>query len=390
MKTQTSARSVYVHVPFCRHRCGYCNFSVVAGRDYLADRYLDALHLEMANVAKEYAFVQQPLEIDTLFLGGGTPSHLDPRQLQRLADILFRYFRLADNAEVTAECNPNDITADKVHSLQSIGVTRISLGVQSFAEQKLKHLERDHTADEVITAFQLARSAFSSVSLDLIFAAPHETSEAWAVDLRTAISLQPDHLSTYELTFEKGTQFWNRLRRGDLHQTDEDLRATMYQWTVQELDRTGWEHYELSSFAKAGHRCRHNLVYWSGDDYLAFGPGASRFVDGSVRETNHQSTSQYLKLVESGASPVAHRQSLHGLDAAKEMLAIGLRNVDGVGINRFASKSGCSVDDVLGETKSKLLELDLVEFVTDADHNERVRLTPEGIMLYDGVAAMIV
>lgn len=373
---RSQPRSVYVHIPFCRHRCGYCNFSLVAGRDYLIERFLSALEIEIG-------WLDQTYPIDTLFLGGGTPSHLSPAQLHRLSHILDSRFILQRSSEVTAECNPNDLDERQMAALAKLGVNRISLGVQSFDPVKLKTLDREHTIAEIGTAIEVARKHGATISLDLIFAAPDEQLATWQSDLKTAIKLNPDHVSTYELTYEKGTRFWNGLLRGDLHQSDEDLRADMYSMAIRLLNQAGLKQYEVSSFAQTGNRCMHNFRYWTGDSYFAFGPGASRFVDG-IRETNHQSTMRYLKLVEQGEPPVADREHLVGAAAARERLAIGLRTIDGVCGTEFEQRSGMSVSSVLGVLEERWIQEDLL--ICRDDH---WRLTNRGILLCDRIAAEI-
>ena len=370
-------RSAYIHIPFCRHRCGYCNFSLVAGRDHLVDRFLNALEIEIRQLP-------QSAELDTLFFGGGTPSHLAPDQLQRLGQIVAHRFSFTADAEVSAECNPNDIDQEKIDALLSLGVNRISLGVQSLNAEKLKRLERDHNAGEVARAVELAKANVASVSMDLIFAAPQETLQQWQTDLADALALQPDHLSTYELTYEKGTQFWNRLQRGGLAIADEDLRADMYEHSIQQLKQAGWEHYELSSFSAVGHQCSHNQSYWNGNDYFAFGPGASRFIDG-IRSTNHQSTLTYMKRLEAGQNPTEQTEQLTGVAAARERLVVGMRLLQGVNVAQLEAATGVAFETILPRsTLEPLVSENLVEISAGV-----CRLTRRGVMVSDGVAAAI-
>ena len=370
-------RSLYLHVPFCRHRCGYCNFSLVAGRDHLVERYLDAIAIEIGAIDQTY-------ELDTIFLGGGTPSHLTARQLKRLGSIIASRFKLANDAEVTAECNPNDLNEPKAGALAKFGVNRISLGVQSLNPSKLKQLERDHSPVDVERAVSIAHSFCQSVSLDLIFAAPNEGLNDWRSDLSEALALNPDHVSTYELTFEKGTQFWNRLSKGQLSESGEELRAEMYVHTIETLAANGLEQYEVSSFSKSGHQCRHNLAYWKGDPYFAFGPGASRFI-GGVRSTNHQSTMNYLKRIESGQTPIADQEKLEGLSAAKERLAIGLRMTEGVMEDDFQRRTGFSVAEILSDFSKQLQENKML-----IKNQNNWRLTRKGILICDWISSQIV
>ena len=378
-KLMALARSAYIHIPFCRHRCGYCNFSLVAGRDHLVDRFLSALAIEIQRLG-----AADQIELDTLFFGGGTPSHLSPNQLDRLQQIVASKFTLAANAEVSAECNPNDIDKEKTKALKRLGVNRISLGVQSLNPLKLKQLERDHSPNDVATAVQLAKQNMASVSMDLIFAAPGETLPQWQADLEAAMSLEPNHLSTYELTYEKGTRFWNRLQHGKLAIAVEDDRADMYEHTIERLGLGEWSQYELSSFSQTGHQCRHNHNYWNGNDYYAFGPGASRYING-IRSTNHQSTMQYLKRLETGEDPTDHVEQLTGRAAARERLAVGLRLLKGVEIDSFETTTGIHFSAALpNATRQSLTDHGLIEI----SHGV-CKLTRRGVMVSDGVASEI-
>ena len=374
---QDSPVSLYVHVPFCRHRCGYCNFSLVAGRDYLIERFLKALETEIGWLEKSWT-------IDTLFLGGGTPSHLEEQDFVRLFAAIESRFSFSADAEVTAECNPSDISAEKVELFARCGINRISLGVQSFDSGKLQRLERDHDARRVATAVDLIRASIDNLSMDLIFATPEETMELWQHDLESALKLCPDHLSTYELTYEKGTQFWNRMNRSELVRADEDLCAAMYEWTIERLASAHMRQYEVSSFATADRRCRHNLQYWNRQPWFAFGPGAARFIDG-IRQTNHGSTMQYLKRIEDGQMPVADVCQLSPQDAAAEGLAIALRQIDGISKSGFEKQYGRSIDSVLGPVKETLVGHSLAE-----ENDDRFRLTQQGLMVCDRIAVEII
>ncbi|HZZ74137.1 MAG TPA: radical SAM family heme chaperone HemW, partial [Pirellulales bacterium] len=267
-----AARSAYFHVPFCAHRCGYCNFTLVARRDDLTAAYLQAVELELRQLG-------EPREVDTLFFGGGTPTHLSAAHLETLLHLARTWFPPAAGHEWSVEANPIDLNPDRVAVLAAAGVNRISLGAQSFRAEKLRWLERDHTAETIGAARELCR-AFPSVSLDLIFASPGETLAEWTADLEAALALAPDHLSTYGLTIEKGSAFYGRWQRGTLPQAGEELEARLYAAAIDRLAAAGFEHYEVSNFARPGHRCRHNEVYWAGGEYYAVGPGAARHLNG--------------------------------------------------------------------------------------------------------------
>lgn len=364
--------AAYIHVPFCARRCGYCNFTVVAGRDDLIDSYLAALDLELSAL-------ERPRRVETLFVGGGTPTHLSPQQVQRLMQTILHWFPLADGGEFSVEANPVDVTPATIDVLAEAGVNRLSLGVQSFDSQKLSVLERDHRAERVAQACDLARGIFSSVSLDLIFAVPGETLDTWQQDLNRALERSPDHVSTYGLTFDRGARFLGRLRRGELSEIDEETQRAMYATAIDTLTAAGFEHYEVSNFARPGHRCRHNEIYWSGGEYYAAGPGAARYVAG-VREQNHGSTFTYLKRVLGGRSPVVDRERLSPEDAARERLVFGLRMLRGIDRESFAQQTGFTVEQLGGQELPRYLDLGLLE-----NDGRRLRLTREGLMISDSL-----
>jgi oxygen-independent coproporphyrinogen III oxidase len=287
-------RAAYVHVPFCAHRCGYCDFTLVAGKDHLIESYLSALERELAGTVEGTA--GRGAKLDTLYFGGGTPSHLSPAQLCRLFELVLSRWELSPGSEFTIEANPVDLTDERIGVLAEYGVNRISLGVQSFDDQLLAVLERNHHGSTIGEVLKRLRGTIDNVSFDLIFAVPGQTLELWRDSLRQTVELGARHVSTYGLTFEKGTSFWSRRQTGGLQAAPEELEREMYAHAMSFLQSRGFQQYEISSFALPGFRSRHNQVYWSGRPYLAFGPGASRFIDG-VRETNHRSVTTWLQRI---------------------------------------------------------------------------------------------
>jgi oxygen-independent coproporphyrinogen-3 oxidase len=368
-----SPRAAYVHVPFCRHRCGYCNFTLIAGRDDLIESYLTALGQELAQLGA-------PREVDTLFLGGGTPTHLPPPQLQRLLEMVRHWFPPTPGYEFSVEANPADVTDERVAVLAAGGVTRLSLGAQSFETNKLRLLERDHDAATIRSAATRARAAGFALSLDLIFGTPGETLDAWQRDLDAALELQPDHLSTYGLTIEKGTTFWSRRDRGELLPVDEERERALYLATIDRLTAAGYEHYEVSNFARPGRRCRHNEVYWAARGYFAAGPGAARYVDGR-RETNHRSTTTWLARVRAGESPVAESETLPPPERAREALVLGLRKLlEGIECRAFATEFGFDPHELGGDELRRLIATGAID-----DRDGRLRLTRDGLLIADWI-----
>jgi oxygen-independent coproporphyrinogen-3 oxidase len=367
-----AARAVYVHVPFCQRRCGYCNFTLVAGRDDLIDGYLDAIERELCEVGGTR-------EINTLFLGGGTPTHLPPDKLRRLIASVRHWFSLVDAGEFSIEANPSDCTPQLVELLADLGVTRISLGAQSFDARKLRALDRDHSADQIRQAVALCRPVIASISLDLIFGVPDESLAVWSADLDAALELRPQHISTYGLTFERGTSLWTRWHKNDVERVDEGLERDMFARAIDSLAAAGFEHYEVSNFARPGHRCRHNEAYWAGDEYYAFGPGAARHLHGT-RAVNHRSTTTYIKRVLAGDSPVAEFETLSAEDRARETLVIGLRRMRGVNRSEFARRTGFDLDSLAADDFRRFVAQGLLE-----DDGVGLRLTRDGLFVSDSI-----
>jgi putative oxygen-independent coproporphyrinogen III oxidase len=365
-------RAAYIHVPFCVHRCGYCNFTLVAGRDDLIEAYLTAIERELAGL-------ERPRPIDTLFFGGGTPTYLPPAALERLLGLVRRWFPLQPGYEFSVEANPADLDAQRVAVLAAAGVTRVSLGAQSFDPAKLALLERDHQAEQIAAAVALLRPHIRSLSLDLIFGTPGETLALWQRDLELALALEPDHLSTYGLTFERGTAFWARLQRGELRAQDEEHEGAMFTAAIDRLTAAGFEHYEVSNFARAGQRCRHNEVYWAGEEYYAAGPGAARYVDGR-REVNYRSTTTYIQRVLAGRSPVAESETLSSEDRAREALVIGLRRLRGVERADFARRFGYEIDALVGTELHRFIAQGLLH-----DTGTALWLTRAGLLVSDAL-----
>ena len=367
-------RHAYVHVPFCRHRCGYCDFTLVAGRDDLIDRYFAALAIELQRV-------HEPLELDTLYLGGGTPSHLGPAGLRRLFGILRDRLQPAAAAELTVEANPLDVTAEFVAACRDCGVTRVSLGGQSLDAATLKALDCDHTPIHVRAALGRLLDAGLVVNLDLMTAAPGQGLAAVQADLAAVATLGVQHVSVYCLTWEPGTAFESARRRGDLVPAEESLEQAMFETAIDGLEAAGFEHYEVSNFARPGFRCRHNEAYWDCRPWEAFGPGAARF-DGRTRVTNHRSTTTWMSRVLAGEDASGDVDAMTAEQAARERIVVGLRRRDGVDRGLFQAASGFDVDALVGDVIARWATRG---FATD--DGRRVRLTRAGLLVSDALWA---
>ena len=362
-------------MPFCAHKCGYCDFASLAGADDLADRYLDALDREAAMRVGD-----EPAPVATIFVGGGTPTRLDARQLRRLAEIIHRHFPIEPGGEWTVEANPGTLDAEKLDVLAEAGVNRISLGAQSFRPALLAALERDHDPEDIPRAAELVRPRFARWSLDLIFSVPGSTLEDWRSDLEIALGLGPRHLSCYGLVYEKGTPLRKGLDLGRVRSVAEEVERSMYEHTIDRLAAEGLAQYEISNFAEAGHECRHNLIYWANEPYHGVGLGAARYLDG-VRSVNTRDLPSYLKRVEAGGDPTGPRERLDDEPRARETAILMLRRLT-VGIDRaeFRDRTGFDLDDLAGDAVRKHRNAGLLD-----DDGRRVVLTREGVFLADTV-----
>ncbi|MFM7242844.1 MAG: radical SAM family heme chaperone HemW [Planctomycetaceae bacterium] len=369
-----SPRHAYVHVPFCRHRCGYCDFTLVAGRDDLVGRYLAAVERELGRIPS-------PLDLDTLYLGGGTPSHLGSAGIERLLAILRTRLVPGAGAEVTVEANPLDVTVEFVAALRTAGVTRVSLGGQSLDAATLRVLDRDHAPDDVRRAAGMLLDAGFAVSLDVMTAAPGQSLAAVEADLDAAIGLGVQHVSVYCLTWEKGTAFESQRAKGVLRPVAESLERVMFETAIDRLEAAGFEHYEVSNFARPGARCRHNEAYWDCRPWEAFGPGAARF-DGRTRITNHRSTTTWIAKVLAGDDATGDVDAMTDEEAARERLVVGLRRREGIARTTFREVSGFDVDALAGPSLARWLDAGLA-----IDDSDRVRLTREGLLVSDALWA---
>ena len=372
ISVQAPPRAAYLHIPFCRHRCGYCNFTVLAGHDDLTEAFLQALELELQQL-------KSPHPVDTLFIGGGTPSYLALPGLERLMDLANFWFPLSDGGEFTIEVNPEDFDEQKAACAAANGVTRTSIGIQSFQSTKRIALDRQHDDAMIDQVISTCEKANFDLACDLIFAAPNETAEIWQSDLDAMTSRAPSHISTYGLTWEKGTRFWNDARRGEQFPIDEELEREMFTTARCFLREAGYEHYEISNYARPGKRCRHNEVYWRCDPYFAAGPGAASYVDG-VRKVNHRSATTWINKVIAGEDWVAETETISPELAAREKLVFGLRQLDGIVLEDFVASSGFQVDQLAGEALERFVDASWL--TRDA---QRLALTDEGILISDAL-----
>ncbi len=316
---------VYIHIPFCASKCGYCDFYSLAGCDKQMGKYQDALLRHI----REGANTMAPYYIDSLYFGGGTPSYYGAKRLTELFNALKRAAKVLKSAEVTVECNPDSVTRRDLNLLKKEGVNRISLGVQSASDDLLKIIGRRHNFTQVKKAVKLIRAAgFDNLSIDLIYGLPNQTKGDWAETLAKVLDLEPDHLSCYGLKLEEGTPMYAMYKDSPVVPSD-DEQADMYLYTVETLNHYGYQQYEVSNFARRGKACRHNMKYWDMEDYLGFGPGAHSCI-GRTRYSFVRDMEKYIRGVTQGENILDEYEQLDELDRASEYIMLGMRRSRGI------------------------------------------------------------
>ncbi|WP_271852467.1 radical SAM family heme chaperone HemW [Planococcus maritimus] len=339
-------KGMYIHIPFCHQICFYCDFNKVFFKDQPVDAYIESIGKELALWKKEGA-LDHPLE--TVFLGGGTPTALTPEQLERLLELIHQYVPMMKNVEWSSEANPDELTREKMEVLYKGGVNRLSMGVQTFDQDLLKRLGRTHANDDVLRAVETAREVgFSNISFDLMYGLPGQTMAQWDETLERAFAFGMPHFSAYSLIIEPKTVFYNLMVKGKLNTVTEDLEGDMYERLMEEMEKHGLHQYEISNFAKPGHESRHNLLYWDNEEYIGVGAGAHGYVDG-VRYSNHGPLKKYMEPLEAGERPVLDATTVTVKAQMEEEMFLGLRKTAGVELARFEEKFGTALEQVYGE-----------------------------------------
>ncbi|MCS6966371.1 MAG: radical SAM family heme chaperone HemW [Candidatus Kapabacteria bacterium] len=325
-------RGLYLHIPFCEHKCCYCDF-------YSVER-LELLELFVAALCREIELLAEQLPeavaepIGTVYFGGGTPSLLAPQQMERIVTRVHRSFRLEPWAEWSIECNPGTVDPERLRAYRELGINRISFGVQSFQDEELRSLERIHTAREAIQAVEWAQQVgFINLNVDLMFAVPGQTLRSWRKTLQQALALAPKHISAYSLIWERGTPLYARWQRGEIAPVAEELDAAQYELAAEMLGSSGYVHYEVSNFARPGYACRHNLLYWHGAEYIALGPSAHGHLQGR-RYWNVRNLRRYMESIARGSLPVAGSERIGPRERLEELIFLGLR-ADGIRFDRL-------------------------------------------------------
>lgn len=372
---------LYVHIPFCKSRCIYCDFYSTT-RESEAEAYVGALCREIRNRRQELPGAADGLvRVRTMYIGGGTPSLLSPAQLARISQTIRENYAVEADAEVTVEMNPED----SVHPAHLRGMNRISLGIQTFSDDLLRLLRRRHTAERAVEAVRgLQAAGIQNISIDLIYGLPGQTLQQWESDLDVAFSLGVQHLSAYALSYEPGTPLWKMRQRGEVQEVADEVSVEMYRRLCERAHEEGFEHYEISNFALPGFRSRHNSSYWTGDPYLGFGPGAHSFDGVRTRRANRPSLSDYLKAGEEAADgtflPPCEQEVLSDSELYDEMVMCGLRTRGGINLQRLTERFGTGRQDYLLRMAEPHLKAQRLA-ITDG----RLHLTEGALMISDDV-----
>lgn len=364
---------IYIHIPFCKSRCIYCGFYSTTLLD-LRKKYINAVCREM-ELRKNY--IREPFS--TIYLGGGTPSLLDEAELTQLFLYINNVYDVDRNAEITMECNPDDITPEFTNMLSRLPINRVSMGAQTFADSRLRLLHRRHNSDEVKHAVKLLREAgIKNISIDLMFGFPDESLSQWKEDISAALALNVEHISAYSLMYEEDTPLWKMLDTGKVKEIDEELSLTMFKELVCQLTDAGYEHYEISNFARPGYRSRHNSSYWHQVPYIGLGAAAHSF-DLNSRQWNVANLKLYIEEINNGIIPM-EREELDNDTTFNDIITTALRTSDGIDLNAMETRLGKRYRNTLISAAGKHLEQGLLEI-----RHDRLRLTAEGIFISDMV-----
>lgn len=372
---------IYIHIPFCKSKCAYCNFfSVVTGKQHID--FLDALKKEIL-IRKSYLNNEK---INTIYFGGGTPSLLKPGEIQSVLDVLYKNFNISEDPEITLEANPDTVSKELLKDFNIVGINRLSVGIQSFFDDDLQYLNRRHDSKHALQVLDWANEVgFQEVTMDLIYGIPTLTEEKWAANLDIFFSKGINHLSAYALTIEPKTALGQRISKGAAAPVDEDATIRHYEMLVERAEDEGFEHYEISNFARPGHHSRHNRSYWDGVKYLGLGPSAHSF-DGTSRQWNIANVTEYCKLVNEFPN------SLQMNWFEKEILSLDDRYNEYV-MTSLRTCWGCDIVKIredFGERYQKYFERNIAPYLNDGrlvKHGNNYILTKSGMLFADGIAA---
>lgn len=365
---------IYLHIPFCKTRCIYCDFYSTT-RSEMADRYVSALCREL-KLRKSY-LDNEPVE--TIYFGGGTPSQLSKENFEKIFETIEREYNLGNCEEITLEANPDDLTPEYIKMLSSLPFNRISIGIQTFNEQTLRLLKRRHTAEQAISAVKECRMAgFQNISIDLMYGLPGETPESWEADLEQAVNLNVEHISAYHLIYEEGTPLYEMLQKHKVEEVDEESSVDFFALMIDRLTKAGFQHYEISNFCKPDMYSQHNSSYWTGKKYLGCGPSAHSF-NGSTRQWNVSSLDKYIAGIEKGI-PDFEIEELNVTTRYNDFVITSLRTMWGLSLNRLEEEFGTEFKQYCLENAQTYLDSGKLEI-----RDNTLFLSKEGIFISDGI-----
>jgi len=372
-----SAGALYVHIPFCRSKCGYCDFYSLPDRQELTGACVRAISLELRRHAHHLT-----IPIDSIFVGGGTPTALELPLLEELLAMLAEY--RDERTEFSIETNPCTVTSEVARSLLNAGVNRVNIGAQSFVEAELTALGRSHDPTEIVTAWETLRlSGHERLGLDLIYATPGQNPDSWRFSLDQALALAPDHLSCYALTIESNTDIGRQRDSGEFVEMDESDQAECYRAAVTAAHNAGLPQYEISNFAAPKNRCRHNLTYWLNEPYLGLGPAAASYL-GGVRRTNNPDVEAYIRALEAGGAPPCHYEKLTGRAEMGETVMLALRMSEGINRRAFITRFGMDLTDAFGRTIQRYCSQGALQLT-----REHLRIAPDAMIVSNTIMADI-
>lgn len=348
---------LYIHIPFCVSKCKYCDFNSHKINLEEKVKYLEDLKEEMKLYKKEIG----DNEIDTVFIGGGTPSILTKEEIKLLFDNIKSNFKLKNNAEITMECNPGTLTVNKLKVMKECGVNRLSIGLQAVQNNHLKYIGRIHTYEEFEENYNQAKNVgFENINIDLMYALPNQKKEDWMESLEKVVKLNPTHISAYSLILEEGTELFNMYERNEFKLLDEDADIEMYEYTINYLKMHGYNQYEISNYAKEGFECKHNILYWKCENYLGLGVSASGYLN-NTRYNNISDLDEYNKLIHSGKKPIEWQEKLSIKDEIEESIFLGLRMNEGIKFKMFHEKYDFNFEEEYKNEINKLKNMNLIE-----------------------------
>lgn len=345
---------LYIHIPFCIKKCNYCDFNSYANMDQIKEQYVHAVISEMQ------LYKNDNMLVDTIYIGGGTPTCLEPNLIEKISQAYYKIFNISEDCEISIECNPGTLSPDMLKSLKEMAINRLSIGLQSWHNEELLQLGRIHTKEQFLKNYLNARRVgFNNINIDLMFSLPFQSLEQWLGTVDQIIQLKPEHISCYSLKIEEGTPFYDAYNKGTLTLPDDDTDRQMYHEAIEQLKFNAYEHYEISNFAKKGFECKHNLRYWKCKEYIGIGAGAHSFINGE-RFSKVLLPLDYIQQVEN--HQITHMDSiwLERDDELAEYMFLGLRLIKGIGSKEFYERFGMDIRAVYGDILNKYIHMDLM------------------------------